>query len=65
MHTETTDDTATFYDQHTAPCSPSAFLRAAKRGEFRSFRPGKRLLALRSEVDAWVLRHEQTPEQVA
>ncbi len=63
MHTDT--EPHKFYNQHDAPCGENAFLKAARRGEFRTFRPGKRLIALRADVDAWIERHEVTPPAVA
>jgi hypothetical protein len=50
-----------YYTQDTAPCGSNPFLKAAKRGAFRTFRPGKKLLALRSEVDSWIESNEVTP----
>lgn len=50
-------DSGAFYDQHTAPVSSTAFLRAARAGAFPSHRVGKRVLAERALVDAWIKAH--------
>lgn len=54
---------STYYDQHTAPCGANAYKSAAKAGAFRTWRVGKRLLARRTDVDAWIESpsHEVTP----
>lgn len=39
--------------------SARAFLNAARRGDFPSFRAGRRVLARRSDVEAWILSRER------
>lgn len=39
--------------------SVRAFLNAARRGDFPSFRAGRRVLARRSDVEAWILTRER------
>lgn len=41
-------------DQKSAPCGREKFLRAARAGEFKSYRHGKSIFARRSEVEAWI-----------
>ena len=44
-----------YYDAADNPLgSKRSFLDAARRGEFPSFRRGKRVLARREDVDAWL-----------
>lgn len=40
--------------------SARAFLNAARRGDFASFRAGRRVLARRSDVEAWILSRERS-----
>ena len=48
-------------------CELKALRRAAKAEEFATYRPAKRLLARRSDLDAWVARHrvEKVPDTVS
>jgi hypothetical protein len=54
------DVVAAFYDQYSCPAGSNAFLRAAKAGAFPTYRPGKRLLARREDVDRWIEAHPET-----
>jgi hypothetical protein len=47
-------DAAPFYDADTAPVKRRQFLEAARRGDFPSFKRGKRVLARREDVDRWI-----------
>ena len=56
------DDPPKYYDaKHNPLSSRRAFLAAARRGEFPSFLVGKQRLALRADVDAWVLAQRRPP----
>ena len=48
---------AAYYSQDNAPVEPNTFLKAAKRGEFPSFRPGKKLVARVEDVHRWIERN--------
>lgn len=43
------------------PLGRRAFLDHAKRGSFPSFRPGKKVLALKSDVHAWIESQRYVP----
>lgn len=45
---------ALYYDQDTAPVARSCYLRAARAGAFANSRVGNRVLAKRTDVDAWI-----------
>ncbi len=47
-------DAAPFYDADTAPVKRRQFLEAARRGEFPSFKRGKKVLARREDVERWI-----------
>lgn len=50
-----------FYDAKVNPMkSARAFLNAARRGAFPSYRVGRKVLALASDVDGWILRRTRT-----
>lgn len=46
--------TSRYYDTANNPLGKRRFLEAARRGEFPSFKRGKRVLALRTDVEAWI-----------
>ena len=45
---------AAYYSSEDAPCGPRAFLRGARDGGFPSFKRGRRVLARRAAVEAWI-----------
>jgi hypothetical protein len=55
--TETADG-GRYYDARTSPLGRRAFLRLAREGAFPTFRAGKKLLARRSDVHAWIEAQE-------
>jgi len=49
------------YHQDDAPVSKRVFLAAARAGAFPSSKRGKRVFALRADVDAWVAAGKRVP----
>jgi hypothetical protein len=45
-----------YYDTEHNPLGKRRFLEAARRGDFPSFKRGRRVLALRTDVDAWIAK---------
>lgn len=43
-----------FYDANTAPMGRTAFLRLAREGAFKATKVGRKVLARKDEVDAWI-----------
>ena len=43
-----------FYDAKTAPMGRTAFLRLAREGAFKATKVGRKVLARKDEVDAWI-----------
>ncbi|MDC3985784.1 helix-turn-helix domain-containing protein [Polyangium jinanense] len=43
-----------FYDAKTAPMGRTAFLRLAREGAFKATKIGRKVLARKDEVDAWI-----------
>jgi len=43
-----------FYDAKTAPMGRSAFLRLARQGAFGATKVGRRVIARKDDVDAWI-----------
>ena len=43
-----------FYDPKTAPMGRAAFLRLAREGAFKATRVGRKVLARKEDVDAWI-----------
>ncbi|KYG01796.1 hypothetical protein BE21_55890 [Sorangium cellulosum] len=56
------DTSATYYDAKTSPTGPTTFRRAAAAGAFPSFRVGRKLMARRADVDAWIATQARTPK---
>jgi hypothetical protein len=50
-----------YYSADDSPLPRRAFLRLARKGAFPSFRVGKKVLALRADVHAWIEAHPQKP----
>lgn len=48
------DTSPAYYDARTAPTGPTTFRRAAAAGAFPSFKIGRKLMARRADVDAWI-----------
>jgi hypothetical protein len=55
------DDDGRYYGADDSPLPRRAFLRLARKGAFPSFRVGKKVLALRADVHAWIEAHPQKP----
>jgi hypothetical protein len=51
-----------FYSQHDSPLGKRRFLDAARRGAFPSSKRGKLILAMRTDVDAWIRAGERMPK---
>lgn len=47
-----------YYDARSAPMGRRTFLRLARAGAFPTFRAGRRLLARRADVHAWIEAQE-------
>jgi hypothetical protein len=43
-----------FYDAKTAPMGRTAFLRLAREGAFKATKVGRKVIARKDEVDAWI-----------
>jgi len=43
-----------FYDAKSAPMGRTAFLRLAREGAFKATKVGRKVLARKDEVDAWI-----------
>lgn len=54
-------DAGGYYDARSSPSGPKTFLRAAKSGAFPSYRVGRRVLARKADVDAWIQSRKRTP----
>lgn len=52
------DDGARYYDKDSAPMGPTAFLRLASQGAFPTHKAGKKLVARREDVHAWIEAQE-------
>lgn len=52
-----------YYTSSDNPLGRRPFLEAARRGDFPSFARGKKVLALRADVDAWI--EQGKPRRVA
>jgi hypothetical protein len=48
-------------DQDTAPLSRRAYLKAARRGDLKAVKIGRRILVRRSDLDAFFQRHPSPP----
>ncbi|WP_437513052.1 hypothetical protein [Sorangium sp. So ce1099] len=56
-------DTGTeYYDAKTSPTGPTTFRRAAAAGAFPSFKVGRKLVARKADVDAWIATQTRTPK---
>lgn len=51
-----------YYDAKNNPLGRRAFLDAARRGAFPSFKIGKKVLAEASAVEAWIAAHQRVIE---
>ncbi|MRG98550.1 hypothetical protein [Polyangium spumosum] len=47
-------DEQPYYDAKGSPMGKTAFLRLARENAFPTYRAGKKLLAKRADVDAWI-----------
>ncbi|WP_438019842.1 hypothetical protein WMF18_12575 [Sorangium sp. So ce315] len=54
-----------YYDAKTSPTGPTTFRRAAAAGAFPSFKVGRKLVARKAEVDAWIATQARTPKPKA
>ena len=48
------DASGAYYDTKTAPMGPTSFLRLAKEGAFPACKVGRKVIARRADVDAWL-----------
>jgi hypothetical protein len=55
------DDAGGYYDSKSSPTGGKTFLRAAKSGAFPSYRIGRRVLARKVDVDAWIQSRKRAP----
>ncbi|WP_438032208.1 hypothetical protein [Sorangium sp. So ce204] len=56
------DTGAEYYDAKSCPMAPTTFRRAAAAGAFPSFKIGRKLMARRADVDAWIATQARTPK---
>lgn len=56
------DTGAEFYDAKSCPMAPTTFRRAAAAGAFPSFKIGRKLIARKADVDAWIATQARTPK---
>jgi len=54
-----------YYDARTAPCGKRPFLEAAARGDFPSFKTGRKVLARRADVERWIEAQPRTAPRAA
>jgi hypothetical protein len=54
-------DAGGYYDARSSPTGAKTFLRAARSGDFASFRVGRRVLARKADVDAWIQSRKRAP----
>jgi hypothetical protein len=52
-----------YYDATTSPTGPRAFRRAAQRGAFPTYRVGRKLVARREDVHAWIEAQPRRPKR--
>ncbi len=59
--------TGDYYDQDTLPAglTRKAYLRAARLGEFPSFKVNRRVIVRRLNLEQWISRHAVTPRPIA
>lgn len=48
------DASGAYYDAKSAPMGPTSFLRLAREGAFPACKVGRKVLARRADVDAWL-----------
>lgn len=48
------DASGAYYDAKSAPMGPTSFLRLAREGAFPACKVGRRVLARKADVDAWL-----------
>lgn len=48
------DTSGAYYDARTAPMGPTAFLRLAREGAFPAAKVGRKVIASKADVDAWI-----------
>ncbi|WP_437611168.1 hypothetical protein WMF20_05010 [Sorangium sp. So ce834] len=56
------DTSAAFYDAKTSPTGQTTFRRAAAAGAFPSFKVGRKLMARKADVDAWIVTQARSPK---
>ncbi|MDC0679695.1 hypothetical protein [Sorangium atrum] len=56
------DTSPAYYDARSSPTGPTTFRRAAAAGAFPSFRVGRKLMARKADVDAWIATQARTPK---
>jgi hypothetical protein len=56
------DTSPAYYNARTSPTGPTTFRRAAAAGAFPSFRVGRKLMARKADVDAWIATQARTPK---
>jgi excisionase family DNA binding protein len=54
-------DAGEYVDARSAATGRKTFLRAAKAGAFPSYRVGRRVLARKADVDAWIVSRKRAP----
>ncbi|WP_437595775.1 hypothetical protein WMF28_24675 [Sorangium sp. So ce590] len=59
------DASPAYYDARSSPTGPTTFRRAAAAGAFPSFRVGRKLMARKADVDAWIATQARTPKPKA
>jgi hypothetical protein len=57
------DTSVDYYDAKTSPLGATTFRRAAAAGRFPVFKIGRRLVARRADVDAWIATQARTPKK--
>lgn len=56
------DSSAEYYDAKSCPMAPTTFRRAAAAGAFPSFKIGRKVVARKADVDAWIATQARTPK---
>ncbi|WP_437838545.1 hypothetical protein [Sorangium sp. So ce1153] len=59
------DASPAYYDAKTSPMGPTTFRRAAAAGAFPSFKVGRKVVARKVDVDAWIATQARTPKPKA
>lgn len=59
------DTGSEYYDAKTSPTGPTTFRRAAAAGAFASFKIGRKIVARKADVDAWIATQARTSKPKA